>query len=156
MSHLGDYVLSVISASVISAIVCSFFGEKGGISSVLRVICGLFLTFVVINPLVTLDFSRIYNYLDSFNLEGLDAASAGENMAGEAEGNIIKSRVQAYILDKADSFGTSLEVEVILDQDHIPVSVELQGNISPYTRAQLTEIIEEDLGIPKEHQLWIG
>ena len=77
-------------------------------------------------------------------------------MAGEAEGNIIKSRVQAYILDKADSFGTSLEVEVILDQDHIPVSVELQGNISPYARAQLTEIIEEDLGIPKEHQLWIG
>ena len=77
-------------------------------------------------------------------------------MAREAERDIIKARIQAYILDKADSFGTQLDVEVILDQDNIPTSVELRGNISPYAKAQLTGIITENLGIPKEYQLWTG
>ena len=156
LNHLADYVLSVISAAVIVAILCTFFGEKGTVSAIMKMICGLFLTFVVINPVVRLNFSRINDYLDSFTLEGLEAASIGENMAREAEGDIIISRVQAYILDKADSFGAQLNVEVILDQDNVPVSVELGGNISPYVRAQITGMITEDLGITKEHQLWIG
>ena len=156
VNHLADYVLSVMSAAVIVAILCTFFGEKGIISAIMKVICGLFLTFVVINPVVRLNFSRMNDYLENFTLEGLEAASAGENMAREAEGDIIKSRVQAYILDKADSFGAQLDVEVVLDQDNVPVSVELSGDISPYARAQITGMITEDLGITKEHQLWIG
>lgn len=156
MNHLANYVLSVVSASVIVSILCVFFGGKGTISDIMKVICGLFLTFVVINPLVKLDFSRIHDYLDHFTFEGLEAASVGENMAQEAERDIIISRVQAYILDKADSFGAQLDVEVVLDQDNIPVSVELGGSVSPYAKAQITGIITEDLGITKEHQLWIG
>lgn len=156
MSRLGEYVLSVITAAVIVAILCSFFANKGGTFSVVKVVGGLFLTFVVINPLVKLDFSRIDDYLDRFTLEGMEASSFGENMAREAEGDIIISRVQAYILEKANSFGAQLDVEVVLDQDNIPVSVKLNGNISPYAKAQIAGMIAEDLGITKEHQLWIG
>ena len=156
MSLLANYVLSVIAASVIVAIICTLLGDQGGVRSIIKLVCGLFLTFVVINPLIKLDFSRINDYLDSFTLEGLEAASVGENMAREGERDIIISRVQAYILDKADSFGAQLNVEVVLDQDNIPVSVELNGNISPYAKAQMADILVRDLGITKEHQLWIG
>ena len=156
MSHLANYVLSVIAASVIVAIICTLLRNHGGVTSIIKLVCGLFLTFVVINPLIKLDFSGINDYLDSFTLEGLEAASVGENMAREGERDIIISRVQAYILDKADSFGAQLNVEVVLDQDNIPVSVELNGNISPYAKAQMADILARDLGITKEHQLWIG
>ena len=156
MSRLGDYVLSVITAAVIVAILCSFFTNKGGTFPVVKVVGGLFLTFVVISPLVKLDFSGIIEYLDGFTSEGVEAASIGENLAREGERDIIISRVQAYILDKADSYGAQLNVEVILDQDNIPVSVELNGNISPYAKAQMADILAEDLGITKEHQIWIG
>lgn len=156
MSQLAGYAISAVSGSVIVAIVCSVFGDKNGISSVIKLVCGLFLTFVVINPLITLDFSRISDYIEHFTLEGMEAASAGENLAREAEGDIIKSHVQAYILDKAESLGTQLDVEVILDQDNMPVAVELEGNISPYAKAKMTEMITEELAIAKEHQLWIG
>ena len=156
MIRLAEYVLSVISASVIGIIICSFFDEKSGISVVVKLIFGMFLTFVVINPVVRMDFSGIENYLEYMTLEGAEAASVGENMAREAEGEFIKSRVQAYILDKADSFGIRLNVEVVLDQENIPVSVELQGNISPYAKTRMIEIITEELGIAKENQLWIG
>ena len=156
MNHLAGYVLSVVSASVVVAILCSFFDGKGTVSEIVKVICGLFLTFVVINPVVNLDFSRFHDYLDQVTFEGQEAAYAGENMAKEAEGDIIISRVQAYILDKAEFLGTQLDVEVILNQDNIPVSVELEGNISPYAKAQMAEMITEDLAIAKEYQLWIG
>ena len=156
MNPLAEYVISVISASIIVAIICSFFGDKSGISSMMKVICGLFLTFVVVNPLVKLNFSGIVDYLERFSVDGLEAAAVGENMAREAEADIIKANVQAYILDKAEFWETQLDVEVILDQDNVPVGVELEGNISPYARVQMETVIAEDLGIAKEHQLWIG
>ena len=156
VSDMANYALSVFAASVIVAIICVLLGEQGGVTSIIKVVCGLFLTFVVISPLIKLDFSGIIDYLDDFTLEGAEAASVGENMAREGERDIIISRVQAYILDKADSYGAQLNVEVVLDQDNIPVSVELNGNISPYAKAQMADILARDLGITKEYQLWIG
>ena len=154
--RISGYVLSVISASVIVAIIISFFDEKNGTSGIIRLVSGLFLTFVIISPLSKLDFSRVSKYLEEFTLEGAEVASVGENLAREAEADIIKSRVQAYILDKANSVGVQLDAEVMLDQNNIPVSVKLIGNISPYAKVQMATIISDDLGISKENQVWIG
>ena len=153
---MGNYVLSIISASFIAAVLASFFDGKGGINGIIKLVSGLFLTFVIISPMTKLDFSRVNDYLEKFTLEGVEAAAAGENMAQEARGDIIMSNVQSYIMDKAGSLGAQLDVEVVLDQDNIPVSVKLEGNISPYAKAKISGIITEDLGIPKEQQLWIG
>lgn len=156
MTAVGGYVLSVISASVIVAILSSFFDGKGATGGFIKLISGLFLTFVIINPVTKLDFSRVNHYLDEFTLEGMEAAAVGENLARDKEAEIIISHVQAYILDKAEFLGAQLDVEVILGQNNIPASVKLKGNISPYAKVELTEIITENLGISKEHQLWIG
>jgi hypothetical protein len=47
---------------------------------------------------------------------------------------------------------------VYLSEDTIPVpiSVEIRGSVSPYGKQQLTKLLEEELGIAKENQLWIG
>ena len=156
MAGFSGYVLSVISATIITAIISSFFNGKNAISGIIKLVSGLFLTFVIISPLTKLDFSRVNDYLEEFTLEGVEAASVGENLAKEAEGDIITGHVQAYILDKAKFYGAQLDVEVVLDQNNIPVSVKLGGNISPYAKAQMAAIITEDLGISKEQQIWIG
>ena len=153
---MAGYILSLISAAMITAIICSFFPEKSGTSGVIRLICGLFLSFVALNPLVDLDFSGLERYLDTFSFEADTIADAGKNLADDAEGDIIKSSVQAYILDKAETLGANITAEVMLDQDNIPLSVELEGDLSPYAKARLTGIIADDLGITKEHQIWIG
>lgn len=156
MAWLGRYVLAVIAASLITAVISSFFDGKGGISAIVKLVSGLFLTFVIISPLTKLDFSPVNDYLDKITLDGVEAAAVGENLAREAEADIIISQVRSYIMDKADSLGAQLDVEVVLDQDNIPVSVRLEGSISPYAKAQVAEMITEDLGISKEHQRWIG
>ena len=141
---------------MITAIVCSFFEGKGGTAGVIRLICGLFLSFVVINPLVDLDFSGLEGYLESISLEASAVADAGKNMSLDAQGDIIKTSLESYIMDKAETLGASITAEVMLDQDNLPLSVELAGNLSPYAKAEITGIITDDLGITKEHQIWIG
>ena len=153
---MAGYILSLISAAMIAAIVCSFFEGKSGTAGIIRLICALFLSFVAITPLTDLDFSGVEHYLESFSLEGSTAAEYGKNMALEAQGDIITASVQSYIMDKAETLGAKLQVEVVLDQDNIPVSVELEGKASPYAKARITGIIADDLGITKEHQIWIG
>ena len=146
----------MISAAMITAIICSFFEEKSGTAGIMRMICGLFLSFVAISPLVEMDFSGFQSYLDSFTLEAGYIADSGKDLAWEAEGDIIKASVQSYIMDKAETLGAHITAEVMLDQDNVPLSVELEGKLSPYAKARITGIIADDLGITKEHQIWIG
>lgn len=153
---MGEYILTLITAALITAIVCSFFDGKSGPGGVIRLICGLFLSFVAINPLLDLDFSGLERYLESFSLEASTVSDTGKNMALEAQGDIIMASVQSYIMDKAETLGANITAEVVLDQDNIPVSVELEGEISPYAKSRITGIITDDLGITKEHQIWIG
>lgn len=79
-------------------------------------------------------------------------------MASEELRTIIKSRVEAYILDKAESYGAKLKVEVMLSEDQVPVpmSVRITGSISPYGKKMVTQLIREDLGIASEEQVWIA
>lgn len=158
MKQLGDYVLSVTAAAIIIGILTSLMDGKGGAAALVKMIGGLFLAFVIVQPIAKLDVSAMLSFTEGFARDGETAAAEGENMAAEAVADIIKTNTQAYILDKAETYRAELTVEVTLSQDQVPVPVaaSLKGNVSPYAKAQLQKILEDDLGIPKENQLWIG
>jgi len=94
-------------------------------------------------------FENISNQADAITT----SASASSN---ESICRIIKDNVQAYILDKANSYGVDLTVDVTLSEGEIPapVSVSLTGDVAPYTKRLLSEMIEKDLGIGTEAQIW--
>ena len=54
--------------------------------------------------------------------------------------------------------GAAVTVEVTLSQDDPPVPeyVEIFGEISPYIKLRLEELIQEELNIAKENQRWTG
>ena len=64
----------------------------------------------------------------------------------------------SYILSKAESLGAKLEVTVELSDELYakPVAVQLTGAVSPYAKQTLTQMIEEELGLNREAQRWIG
>ena len=84
--------------------------------------------------------------------------ASGQQMAREQETQIISRQTQSYILDKAQALGAMIEAEVGLSDERpfVPVSVTIKGNLSPYARQVLENIIQNDLGIRKEDQLWIS
>jgi len=158
MEQIGNAVLSLVTAAIIVGILGSLTHEKTGTGTLIRMICGLFLAFHIISPFTDLDYDIITAFAQEYS-DGADlAAATGKEMAAEALCAGIKAESESYILDKAHEFGADLEVDVTVSREDVPVpeSVRVRGTVSPHTKLRLQQMIEQDLGIPKEKQLWIG
>ena len=79
-------------------------------------------------------------------------------MAYQAMTELIKEKSQAYILDKAAELDASITADVTISEEELPkpLSVVISGQVSPYNRKRLESILETDLGIAKENQVWTG
>ncbi len=158
MEGIRQYLLTVTAAAIICGVAKTIADEKTVSGTVIRLIAGLIMTLSVLSPVVKLNLGELPDITSAFVAEGKVAASRGEELAARQIMIIIKEQLQAYILDKAASFGAELEVEVLMPDDGSaqPEGVILRGNVSPYAKARLQEMIEEDLNIAKEKQKWIG
>lgn len=158
MEALGKYILSVTSAALLLSIFRSILGEKSSATMLLQLIGGLFLAFTIISPVADLDFRSLVESSMDIQLDGNAIAAHGQAISQNELATIIKERCETYILDKAKSLGVSLEAVISLSDDEmpIPVSVRMQGVVSPYAKGMLEEWLQIEMGIPREDQLWIA
>ncbi len=153
---IRQYLLTVTAAALICAIVNTLTGPSGTVKAVLKLLTGLFLAASVISPWIQIRPLDLSGFTDTLQIEGAQAVAAGEEAAQESMGEIIKQRVAAYILDKAESLELDLEVEVTLDgaDPPQPCGVTITGAAAPYAKEVLRAYIEDNLGIAKENQWW--
>lgn len=158
MDAVGKYILSVTAAAILCGILRSLLPGKGTAAAVLRLAGFAFLVLTMLTPVKEINMSELQDYLDWNSEEGTAFAQEGTDLSRDAMGTIIKSRTEAYILDKAEAMELSLSVEVSVSDDDIPVpqAVRITGSLSPYAKAVLSSMLEEDLGITKENQTWNG
>lgn len=158
MPDLGAYILSMGIAALIIGILTSFTDTKSSVGVLTRMVCGLFLALTVIKPIGNLNYDYLTAFAQSYEEKGDVSAAMGEDLANDALREIIKQKSEAYILDKASTYNVQLEVQVTVgDGDAaVPEFVTITGNASPYVRTRLQTMIADELGIPKERQIWIG
>lgn len=158
MEAIRQYLISITAAAILCGIIKCLFPEKGGAGVMIRVMAGLFLTATVIAPLAKVSLVSWNDFTGTLDSDAREAVATGENAVRESLRESIKTQVEAYILDKADSFGAELTVEVTLcpEDPPLPERVVLNGSISPYGRSRLESIMTEDLGIAKEQIIWTG
>ena len=158
MLSLGSYILSITAAGILLGLLSSFFDDKSATGGIIKMVGGLFLLIAVLKPIVGFRFDRLIAYTEQSFLDGEVAAEEGANRTRDAMAEIITEQTAAYILDKAAQLGADLQVSIFLTGDDIPSpdQVTLQGTYTSATRLRLEEIIETQLGIPKECQTWIG
>lgn len=156
MTGVREYILCITAAAILCACVRSIVGEKGGAAQVLKLVCGLFLAFTAVRPIADIEIRDFGVFTADIQSQANAAALSGESYARESMADIIKSETEAYILDKAQDLNASIHVSVsVLDDDLTPGQVQIFGHISPYAKGQLQQIIERDLGISKEDQIWM-
>lgn len=157
MEALRQYVLSVAAAAIVCGIVVALV-QNCGAKEWIRLLCGLILAFTAIRPIAHLDLDALTEVSLPLTLEAESASAMGEEMARQALADSIKAESEAYILDKAAALNASLTVEVTVSEDGtpVPLGAKLGGSVSPYARQQLESLIQTDLGIAKENQLWTG
>lgn len=158
MDGIREYLLRLTAAAVLCGIVTGFLGKKGTLGAIVRLLTGIFMTLTVVSPWTQVRIGDFTDYFDDLSAQAANVSQDGERMAKDAVADIIKAEAEAYILDKANSFGAELTVEVSVDSSDLPVpcAVRINGRISPYGRTQLERIISEELGIALEDQIWTG
>lgn len=158
MRDFGQYILGVGLAALLVAVIIEFADRKSSTGIITRMICGLFLAFTVISPLADLNYGILEVFAKNMDQEAQPIVSAGTALAEESIRQIIKEETEAYILDKARSMDCILEVDVTVREGEYPIpeSVILTGYVLPQKQKQLENFLEQDLGLSKEKQQWIG
>lgn len=154
---MKEYIFSIISAAIISAIVGCFVSGKTSAGKMIRLLTGTLMAITVITPLTQVSFKNISEFWNDTALDAESYVSQGEDAATQEINAIIKDRFEAYILDKATRMGLEIAVEVDFDDstNSIPSQITISGALSPYAKGVLSEYITDHLGIPKECQNWI-
>ena len=158
MEAVKEYLFGVTVAALCSGILVSILGKKGMAAGTVKFFCGIVMLLAVMGPLVNIRLGSLGDVLDDISLEAESAAAFGQDSAQKEYCNIIKQRTAAYILDKAETLGAELTVEVTLNDEvpPVPCAVRLCGVVTPYAKKVLSETISRDLGIKTEEQTWIG
>lgn len=153
---LRQYILSVMMATIICALIKQLTVNKGPIEKIMQLIVGLVLTLSILSPVVDLGIDKFSQIRTSFSDDAQAFADKGKVYAFDHLAKIIKERTEAYILDKAAQYDAQLEIEVTLSDDDmpIPVAVNIYGAISPYGKQCMMELISNDFGIGEEAQTW--
>ena len=155
MGRLGEYLLQLICCGILCSILLSMLRE-GSTKSILQLAAGVLLTITAISPLQTWEIPDPLELSGQYLQEGYGLAASAQADAMNVRAQIIKEELEAYILDKADDMGCSIGVQVHMTQEGYPEAVLIIGEVDAEARKKLEKVLEEDLGISKEQQIWIG
>ncbi len=149
-------MLSVICAALVCGILTDM-SAKTSFEKLIRLLCSVFLAVTVVYPLIRYRFPGWNADMSIFQPGDGDAVAQGEKIYFQSIASIIRTETEAYILKEAKSIGADLTVAVELDAGNPPApeSVTIRGNFEASVETTLSQLIADELGIPKEHQTWI-
>lgn len=154
MTGWQQYVLSVIICILCNGIVSQITSDTKG-NSIVSLASSIVLVIVILRPITQINIQDQLNILQRNELPADCYIADGEKKASETKAEYIKSATEAYILDKAKMLGGEITALVQLDDNMVPVSVEIGETGKTSIQMQMETILAVDLGIPKEHQRWI-
>lgn len=156
MEVLRSYVLSVVCAALVCGVLTDL-SEKTGFAKPLRLVCSIFMAYTLVSPLIRFRFPGWEARNNCYWADARSAAARGENLHALSVAAIIRQETEAYILKEAKSIGADLAVAVELDAGNPPApeSVTIRGDFEASVETTLSQLIADELGIPKEHQTWI-
>ena len=154
MGALASYLWRVICGAVICAVVDVFTEGRKSVRTTARLLSGIYLAITVLSPITDFSLTGILDRWDSIHYEAVDSVSYGEEQARIAKKQLIKESLEAYILKKAASNHMDIQVSVTVSEELMPVCVTISGRVSPVEKRRLQQIMEDEVGIPKEHQVW--
>ena len=158
MEAVGRYLTSVAAAAIICGVISKLYPKSSTGGSIIQMLCGIFMLLTAVSPWVKLPVYDFEGYAASFSQQASLASNWGTEAAQEYKRTIITEKVSTYILDKAAQLGVEIDVEVSLtpDEQSIPCGVSIKGNVPEEKRLQMQKMLEDELGIGREAQIWTG
>lgn len=154
----GEWIRAIAGAALICA-AATAMTPKGKTKNVLKFVCGIVLICAMVNPIIKQDYPSMSLEMSKYRSDAEDIIASAEEKENKLSRTIIENQLEAYILDKAESFNTqlgSVEVSVKWGDEGCwyPYEVKLQANIPQRERMLISNCIEAELGVPEERQYW--
>lgn len=131
---------------------------KNGVGTVGRFAGGLVLLWLTVQPLVGLDAEELAASLAEWDLTARQSEEELTELHHELLEKLIEQKTAAYIQDKASSMGIECGVTVTYEwvNDETPrlVGVEVVSSDPALAKEHLSAIVEEELGISAEGQIY--
>lgn len=156
MDGIRQYLLSVIASAMICGMITGLLGKKGTYPSVVKMLCGLFVSITIISPIKQIQFSDYKANLHHLSKDANEIVEQSKINTQNAVAKLIEEKVEAYILKRADELDLQISVDVILDtaDSYTPKTIIIYGAASASAKQSLQEMIIKELGIAKENQVW--
>ena len=155
MDGLREYVIRVVAAALISGVVIRLT-EGIGSGEIIRMLCGLFMTLILLQPIIGRRELQWEFMLPQIRRQAEENVLEGVAAAEKIRQEFIMRQAETYISNRAAEMDTEIQAEIMLGEYSLPESVVLTGAVSPLNKSRLTQIIASELGIPRERQEWIG
>ena len=154
MGSWKQYIITLIHWAISCGILSQIVSEIKA-KELIRLVCGIIMTILILRPLSRIDLESLLD-ISLADMTGAEAYVAeGEYAAFEHQERCISFACETYISDKARNLGAEICADISLNEDLLPVSAVIRGEIPQDIQTQLQEMLTMDLGIPKENQQWI-
>lgn len=156
MENIYAYILRIVAAALLCGISQSFSDDKKTTGAIIKIVTGLLMAVTILSPIIELRIDDFTDYLNNLQNETASVVSDGTQVGQREQAHIITQKCEAYILDKAENLGLTLEVQLQLSDDDnpFPKSITIKGAVSPYAKSVLSAYITDTLGIPEDKQQW--
>ena len=154
---IRQYILSVLCVVIVAGLSQTLFA-KGTMHDLIKWIGGLAVTVTVLNPIVKGDLFQWDIVFSDLRTNKEIAVEEGLQIGQEALAARISTSTCAYILNEVSDLGADVEVELDLQENYPyqPEQVRICGAVSPYIKQQLSSLLERELGITEDHQIWVS
>ena len=156
MEAVRNYLLSVVAVGFLVTLANAIV-PKGILKNLVTFTGGLIVVLAVIAPVVHLDFEAIEDVLDDFSVQDSSLSQTANFKSQDVLKQLIIEKTQSYILDKAQSLGMEITVDIELaweDSVPYPNATTIRGNYTQAQKTLLSQYLESSLAIPKERQAW--
>ena len=156
VNTFSEYLISVTGAALVSCGILCLIDKSKQQSTIVRLICGVFVLITIIRPLLQLEVALPYDFADSLRSDTDAIIESGTNAVAVSNKLHINKQLESYIQQKLKTLNCDLKVVFALQDEYpyTPINVQLAGEVSPYTKSYLTNWIYEELGIKPEDQQW--
>ena len=153
MDTLRSFVSAFVAVTLLLSLVQAMIPE-GGIRRIASFTGGLILLAVLLRPLLDLDMLRLRLEWEDLRESMWEQQANLEEETCSALAECIAEKTAAYISDKAAEMGLGAvpRVGTISREDGVILPYRVELSI-PYSSA-LASVIERELGIPAERQVW--
>lgn len=155
METLREWLMAMIAVSVVCAGADSLM-PTGGVRQVGRLVCGLAMLCVMVQPLSRLGGGGMERWMKEYADYVHVQQQNLEDQAQQRQKHVIEDSCASYIADRGAELGVicRAEVECVYHPDGVwlPERVSLWGAFDDVTQSALTRMLEREFAIPAERQ----